>query len=135
MTARHQIRVANRGLGRDRAAPIDATPAPTVGEMLQVARERKGVDLFRAERDTKIRARHLAALETDDYDELPGAVYTKGFLRNYADYLDLDPDDIIARWREQAGTTPRTVERPVMEAPPRPIEVPKAGLTLTRGVL
>ena len=48
------------------------------------ARERKGVDLYRAERDTKIRARYLAALERGEYRELPGAVYTKGFLRNYA---------------------------------------------------
>jgi hypothetical protein len=54
------------------------------------------VDLLRAERDTKIRARYLAALEQGDYRELPGAVYTKGFLRNYALYLGLDPDDASA---------------------------------------
>ncbi len=91
MTARHQIRVGGRRLGRDRGAPIDATPAPPLGEVLRLARERKGVDLYRAERDTKIRAKHLEALENGDYAELPGAVYTKGFLRNYAVYLGLDP--------------------------------------------
>ena len=69
MTARHQLRLGKR-LGRDRT-PIDATPAPPVGETLQAARERKGVDLYRAERDTKIRLRYLAALEDSDWDELP----------------------------------------------------------------
>ena len=53
-------------------------------ERLYAARERKGVDLYRAERDTKIRARYLAALEQGEYGELQGDVYTKGFLRNYA---------------------------------------------------
>jgi len=40
---------------------VRADPAPTLPERLVAARERKGVDLFRAERDTKIRARYLAA--------------------------------------------------------------------------
>jgi hypothetical protein len=61
MTARHHIRIGNRRLGRDRTA-IDATPAPRLSETLQLARERKGVDLYRAERDTKIRLKYLAAL-------------------------------------------------------------------------
>ena len=59
------------------------------------------MDLYRAERDTKIRARYLGALERGDYKELPGAVYTKGFLRNYALYLGLDPDDVLLQWRKR----------------------------------
>ena len=74
-------------------------------ERLYAARERKGVDLYRAERDTKIRARYLAALERGDYRELPGAVYTKGFLRNYALYLGPrargDPRPVAARARRR----------------------------------
>jgi cytoskeletal protein RodZ len=111
MTARHQIRVGGRRLGRDRGTPIDATPAPSLGETLYLARERKGVDLYRAERDTKIRAKHLEALENDDYGQLPGQVYTKGFLRNYAVYLGLDPDEALERWREQTIGTRRHRDR------------------------
>jgi cytoskeletal protein RodZ len=133
MTARHQIRVGNRRLGRTGTTPIDATPAPSLGEILQVARERKGVDLFRAERDTKIRAKHLAALESDDYAELPGAVYTKGFLRNYAVYLGLDAEEVLARWRDQTATPSRRAEQTVV-APPQPLSSPRGGLTFTRGV-
>src|SRR5678816_716007 len=120
MTARHQIRVGRR-LGRDRTA-IDAAPAPTVGDLLLAARERKGVDLYRAERDTKIRARYLAALERGDYRELPGAVYTKGFLRNYALYLGLDPDEVLLQWRRERGAP---TEPQAVIAVPRPIAAPR----------
>lgn len=131
MTARHQIRVGNRRLGRDRA-PIDATPAPTTGEMLQAAREKKGVDLYRAERDTKIRAKYLAALEQSDAEELPSPVYTMGFLRNYALYLGLDPEEVLTRWKSEA-VVPREA-KPIVVAPPRPIETPRRGLTITPGL-
>ncbi|MDP8904935.1 MAG: DUF4115 domain-containing protein [Chloroflexota bacterium] len=133
MTARHNIRIGNRRLGRQRAA-IDATPAPRVGELLQIARERKGVDLFRAERDTKIRLKYLAALEDSAYAELPPLVYTKGFLRNYAIYLGLEPEDIITRWRDETQVG-RRHERPVVAPPPRPLAAPRRPVLVTPGVL
>ncbi len=83
--------------------PRSEEPVPSLPDRLAAARERKGVDLFRAERDTKIRSRYLAALERGDYRELPGAVYTKGFLRNYAVYLGLDPEDVLRQWRRERG--------------------------------
>lgn len=132
MTCRHQLRIGNRRVGRDRAA-IDATPAPPVGETLQLARERKGVDLYRAERDTKIRLRYLSALEDGAYDELPPPVYTKGFLRNYAIYLGIDPDEILERWRDEMDAV-RASERLSVAPPPQPIAAPGRQLTLTPGV-
>ncbi|HUH16616.1 MAG TPA: helix-turn-helix domain-containing protein, partial [Methylomirabilota bacterium] len=122
MTARHQLRIGNRRIGRDRA-PIDATAAPPIGETLQLARERKGVDLLRAERDTKIRLRYLSALEDGDYAELPSPVYTKGFLRNYAIYLGLEPDEIIDRWRDEMEAM-RTATRVAVAPPPMPLLEP-----------
>ncbi len=74
-----------------------------VGEQLRGAREVKGVDLHRVERDTKIRIKYLEALESGDFGDLPGEVYTRGFLRNYATYLGLDADDIVDEWRHEAG--------------------------------
>ena len=128
MTARQQIRVGRRLRGE--RAPIDATGAPSVGDLLHAAREKKGVDLYRAERDTKIRARHLSALEDGDYAELPGAVYTKGFLRNYALYLGLDPVEILDRWHEEQDPGQRSSSS-TMVAPPQPLTDPRRGLTFT----
>ncbi len=132
---------SDRGADRTReptAAPPDARagsaapePAILLPERLLAARERKGVDLYRAERDTKIRARYLAALERGDYRELPGAVYTKGFLRNYALYLGLDPDDVLRQWRSERGEAASPV---ATLATPRPLVAPRRGLTFSPGL-
>ena len=90
-----------------------------LGEVLRAAREAKGVDLVRVERETKIRERYLSALERGEYRELPGSVYTKGFLRNYGAYLGLDPEYLIDLYRLE--TAELRAERPMTPAPPRPI--------------
>ena len=135
MTTRDQVRRAV-GAAADRldgnARAVSGEPTPGLPERLLAARERKGVDLYRAERDTKIRARYLAALERGDYRELPGAVYTKGFLRNYALYLGLDPDDVLLQWRRERGVTKDT---PTVITVPRPIAAPRKGLTFSPSLI
>ncbi len=137
MTARDDTRQGGRDervVGRrDRGAERAAPPAPSLSERLLAARERKGVDLSRAERDTKIRARYLAALERGDFKELPGTVYTKGFLRNYALYLGLDPDEVLGQWRRERGDHAAANEPAIIV--PRALEVPRQGITIGRGVL
>jgi len=61
-----------------------------IGSALREARERRGLTLADVERETRIRARHLAALEDERFDRLPADVYTRGFLRSYAEFLGLD---------------------------------------------
>jgi cytoskeletal protein RodZ len=132
MTTRDQLK---RVVGMDRSDAgrrVTVDPAPTLPERLYAARERKGVDLYRAERDTKIRARYLGALERGDYKELPGAVYTKGFLRNYALYLGLDPDDVLLQWRRERGDGK---EQPPTIVVPRAITAPRKGLTFSPGIV
>ena len=104
----------------------------TLSERLYAARERKGVDLYRAERDTKIRARYLAALERGEYGELGGDVYIKGFLRNYAMYLGLDPEEVVAQWRRERGNV-SAPKQPL--AVPKPIAQPRSGLNFSPGVV
>ena len=135
MTTRDRPRRPPGDAGRtaDVLRPGAATGgSPSLPERLLAARERKGVDLYRAERDTKIRARYLAALERGEWRELPGSVYTKGFLRNYALYLGLDPDDILLQWRSERGEDRPT--EPVIVVP-RPIQAPARGFTISPGVI
>jgi cytoskeletal protein RodZ len=89
-----------------------------LGTVLRTAREARFIDLARVERDTKIRTRYLSALERGDYRDLPGSVYTRGFLRNYGLYLGLDPEYLIDLYRLESGTA---VERPAMPSPRRPV--------------
>ena len=70
-----------------------------IGENLKNARESKGISLRKAEEDTKIRKRYLQALEEGNYDVIPGRVYAKGFLRNYANYLGLDQEEILMEYK------------------------------------
>jgi hypothetical protein len=112
---------------RPRADPGE----PSVGERLSAARAGKGVDIRRAEWDTKIRARHLDALERDEPDDLPDPVFTTGFLRTYAAYLGLDPDDAADQWRRERGRPPRRAALAV----PRTLDAPPRQLTFSRSVL
>ena len=134
MTTRDEVRrsVANERTETTRG--LANTPAASLPERLVAARERKGVDLYRAERDTKIRARYLAAMERGDYRELPGAVYTKGFLRNYALYLGLDPDDVLLQWRRERGD-PKEPQAAALADAPRPLPAPRQGLTFSPGLV
>jgi cytoskeletal protein RodZ len=132
MTARQEARVRTRGV-EAASWSYEAQRAPHVGEILQTARERKGVDLARAERETKIRARHLAALESGDFGALPAQVYAKGFLRNYSTYLGLDAEEMLARWRREVDQ-PVKADTPKVKPPPQPITAPGRGLKFTGGL-
>ena len=127
-------RDSDRSPGRDRDGDGSPPPnrPPPLSERLYAARERKGVDLYRAERDTKIRARYLGALERGEYTELPGDVYTKGFLRNYALYLGLDPDEVVGQWRRERGNV--APARPILTVP-QPIAQPRPGLQFSPGIV
>src|SRR3954453_20021637 len=132
MTTRGEI---TRGIGVDRSDAgrgLSVEPAPSLSERLHSARKRKGVDLYQAERETKIRARYLGALERGEYAELPGDVYTKGFLRNYALYLGLDVEEVVGQWRRERGTAP--APKTVLTVP-RPIAQPRAGLHFSPGIV
>jgi len=79
---------------------------PSLGEQLRAQRDRKGITLEQAAADTRIREKFLKALEDGDYPSLPGAVYTRGFLRNYADYLDLETDELVVLYQQERGGGP-----------------------------
>ena len=54
--------------------------------------------MSKAAQDLNIRTRYLEALETEKFDCFPADVYTKGFIRNYADYLGLDADTMVMKY-------------------------------------
>jgi cytoskeleton protein RodZ len=97
---------------------MEARQVAALGDTLREARVARGVSLSEAERDTKIRAKYLSALEDDNLTMLPGPVYARGFLRNYAQYLGIDPDEAMEMFDQQIQPT-RTKIRAARGEPPQ----------------
>src|SRR3954466_13128500 len=91
------------------------------GDALRHARGNKGVTLTEAERAIRIPRKYLRALEDEDFPLLPEGVYSRGIVRNYAQYLHLDPDDAIAYFDELRGQARGSIK--VVPAV-KPLEMP-----------
>lgn len=68
----------------------------SVGETLRRERLRAGLDLDKIARDTKISVRTLELIEANHFEKLPGGVFTRSFVRQYAHAVGLDADEIVA---------------------------------------
>lgn len=76
-----------------------------LGQILREARENKGLTLEEVQAETRIHARFLTALEKGDYTALPTPVHVRGFLRNYARFLGLDPQPLLDRYQGNRSYT------------------------------
>lgn len=81
---------------------LEAEPSP-VGERLREAREKKKLSLEDVAAQTRIPLRHLASIETGDWENLPAPTYTIGFAKNYAAAVGLDRTEIGNQLREEMG--------------------------------
>jgi cytoskeleton protein RodZ len=70
-----------------------------VGTILHQARNRRDIELAEVEAATRIRLRYLGAIENEEWDVLPGGVYTRGFIRTYASFLGLDGERLVEDYR------------------------------------
>ena len=96
----------------------------SVGDTLRRERLQRKLDLDQISRELKISRRLLDAIETDQYDLLPGSMFAKAFVRQYAGLLGLDGESL-------ASQVQRAIEPPSLEVAERskpavtPIEVPR----------
>jgi hypothetical protein len=74
---------------------------PEIGETLREARIRRRIDMAEVETATKIRAKYLRALESEEWELLPGPTFVKTFLRTYADYLELDSRLLVEEYKQR----------------------------------
>ncbi|HPJ12575.1 MAG TPA: helix-turn-helix domain-containing protein, partial [Caldisericia bacterium] len=72
-----------------------------VGSILKKKREELEYGLDQVSEDTKIRRKYLEAIENGTYNQIPDPVYTRSFLRIYADYLGLDQVFIVKRYLDE----------------------------------
>ena len=74
---------------------------PEIGETLREARIRRRIDMAEVESATKIRAKYLRALESEEWELLPGPTFVKTFLRTYAEYLELDARLLVEEYKQR----------------------------------
>ncbi|HTS54873.1 MAG TPA: RodZ domain-containing protein [Burkholderiales bacterium] len=95
--------------------PGSQTRPQSPGAQLLAERRSQGLSLGDIARQLKLSVRQVEALERDEYDSFPGPVFVRGFLRNYAKLLRLDPDQLVAA--AGASVAPASVNAPA------PVEV------------
>jgi len=81
-----------------------------LGQKLKEAREAKGLSIDQLHEITKIQKRHLVAIEEGNYDVLPGAFYARAFIKQYADAVGLNGEELLV---EHQSTIPQSEKREV----------------------
>lgn len=97
------------------AAGVDLLP----GRHLATARESGGLSVADVARQLKLSPWQVEAMEADQYQRLPGAVFVRGFIRNYARLVKLDPMPLLAAVQRQ-----RALMSPAVAEAPRSVDIP-----------
>ena len=81
----------------------DQRAVPSFCDELREARQRGGYSVADAAHVLRIQEHYLEALELGRFDRIPGTTYTIGFLRSYAGFLGLDPDEMVEAFKREQG--------------------------------
>ena len=99
MAERNKIKSDHKDIVLD----LPPVSSETFGEYLRRERELRQITLHEISEGTKIAIHMLKAMESDQWDKLPAEIFIKGFVKSYAEYLGLVPEDVLLRY-EQAKT-------------------------------
>lgn len=107
----------------------------TIGQRLKTTREKKRLTLEKVFDATRIRVTYLQALEADDLSSMPSPVQARGYLRNYAEYLELNIDELLDDVRSSPGSVDEIIgpmeslDQSELETPEPPQDQPSAPLS------
>ena len=91
----------------DNKSHEDLANKETIGALLTAVRIARNEDLGEVSSNLRIRQVYIEAIENDDFNTLPGDIYVIGFIRSYSTYLDLDAEEVIARYKSEISN-PKT---------------------------
>ncbi len=95
----------------------------TVGEYLKKERELRQISIEEVADGTKISISRLRLIEENRFDDLPAEVFVRGFIRNYAEYIGIDPEEAILRLEEDLKGQSATGAKQPEIAQPTSIDV------------
>jgi len=81
----------------------DSSPRQKIGDLLRETRKGFGGQIDQIATTLRIRPAYLTAIEESHYDRLPAQVYALGFVRAYANYLGLDADEAVRRFKQETA--------------------------------
>jgi len=94
------------------------------GARLKQEREKRGITLDEIALSTKIGTRMLQALEQEHFDQLPGGIFNKGFVRAYARHVGLDEQEAISDYLAAIGEEPAAAANAPLVIKPQPAPPP-----------
>lgn len=90
--------------------PIPSGESP--GRSLREARELRGLSVADVVNSIKFSARQIEAIERNDFGQLPGATFVRGFIRSYAKLLHLDPEPLLTMLEREAPRSDAQIHLP-----------------------
>lgn len=88
-----------------------------LGDLLKEARKEKGYSLDDLQAITKIQKRYLAGIENEDYSMMPGSFYVRAFIKQYAEAVGLDAQEMLSLYRENESSVQMKEEEVQRSAP------------------
>jgi cytoskeletal protein RodZ len=101
--------------------------ARDLGERFRAAREARGMSLSEVAEQIRIRSLYLAAIEEENWSTVGAPVYVRGFIRTYARFLGIDPEEAVAAFNQ---TQPEPAKTPSGREPPPSGAGKRSGLVL-----
>jgi len=126
--------IAEPELGPPRGGDPDPGGATSVAAVLRRARQQTGYALPDVATTLRIRLRYLEAIEDGRFDDLPGSVYAVGFIRTYAEFLNLDAEEMVRRFKDEVAGVDRQTELN-FPAPAAESRVPGGAVLMIAAVL
>ena len=106
---------------RDYGTDSDGGSDVSAGAFLRATREAHGLSLIDVQRDLRIQASYLAAIENGDLAAFPDPSFVSGYVRSYARYMGFDPTEVLQLFCAQTGHRPGS-----SGAAPFPAKAPSA---------
>jgi cytoskeletal protein RodZ len=103
---------------RKRGASPPSKPNLSRGVDLSIYRQKAGISLEQVAAKTKISMRFLRAIESEDFGQLPGGIFNTNYLRQYAEMVGMDEQDLLERYAKKMN--PARAEDPKQEQPGEP---------------
>lgn len=96
----------------------------TLGDKLTHLRQEEGLSLIEVSQMTRIRLDYLSFLEKGQYDQLPGEVYVRNFLKQYAQALKVDPNKVLSLYDQEQMVYQKVKPNPVSYIAPKTVDSP-----------